>query len=79
MEAIELAVAALKDELENENADKIKSSVQNVTEASMRLGEAIYKASQEGDDQSPMDMGQEDGGDDDILDADFEDLGDDKR
>jgi len=78
-EAIELAVAALKDELENENADKIKSGIQNVTEASMRLGEAIYKASQEGDDQGPMDMGQEDGGDDDILDADFEDLGDDKR
>lgn len=79
IEAIELAVAALKDELENENADKIKSGIQNVTEASMRLGEAIYKASQEGDDQSPMDMGQEDGGDDDILDADFEDLGDGKR
>ena len=79
IEAIELAVAALKDELENENADKIKSGIQNVTEASMRLGEAIYKASQEGDDQGPMDMGQEDGGDDDILDADFEDLGDDKR
>jgi len=79
IEAIELAVAALKDELENENADKIKSGIQNVTEASMRLGEAIYKASQEGEDQSPMDMGQEDGGDDDILDADFEDLGDDKR
>ena len=79
IEAIELAVAALKDELENENADKIKSGIQNVTEASMRLGEAIYKASQEGDDQGPMDMGQEDGGDGDILDADFEDLGDDKR
>ena len=79
IEAIELAVAALKDELENENADKIKSGIQNVTEASMRLGEAIYKASQEGDEQGPMDMGQEDGGADDILDADFEDLGDDKR
>jgi molecular chaperone DnaK len=79
IEAIELAVAALKDELENENADKIKSGIQNVTEASMRLGEAIYKASQEGDDQGPMDMGHEDSGDDDILDADFEDLGDDKR
>jgi molecular chaperone DnaK len=79
VEAIELAVAALKDELENDNADKIKSGIQNVTEASMRLGEAIYKASHEGDDQSPMDMGQEDEGDDDILDADFEDLGDEKR
>jgi len=79
IEAIELAIAALKDELENESADKIKSGIQNVTEASMRLGEAIYKASEEGDDQGPMDMGQEDGGDDDILDADFEDLGDGKR
>jgi len=79
IEAIELAVAALKDELENENADKIKSGIQNVTEASMRLGEAIYKASQEDGDQSPMDVDQEDGRDDDILDADFEDIGDDKR
>ena len=47
VEAIELAIAALKDELETENADKIKSGIQNVTEAAMKLGEAIYKASQD--------------------------------
>ena len=40
--AIELAIAALKDELETDNADKIKSGIQNVTEAAMKLGEAIY-------------------------------------
>src|SRR6056300_311964 len=82
IEAIELAIAALKDELETENTDKIKSGIQNVTEASMRLGEAIYKASQEdGADTSPMDAanGDNDAADDDILDADFEDLGGDKR
>src|SRR5210317_527956 len=82
IEAIELAIAALKDELETENTDKIKSGIQNVTEASMRLGEAIYKASQEDDaDTSPMDAanGDNDAADDDILDADFEDLGGDKR
>src|SRR6056300_1137332 len=82
IEAIELAIAALKDELETDNTDKIKSGIQNVTEASMRLGEAIYKASQEdGADTSPMDAanGDNDAADDDILDADFEDLGGDKR
>ena len=46
IEAIELAIAALKDDLETENADKIKSGIQNVTEAAMKLGEAIYKALQ---------------------------------
>ncbi|MEM7545713.1 MAG: molecular chaperone DnaK, partial [Pseudomonadota bacterium] len=40
IEAIELAIAALKDELETDNADKIKSGIQNVTEAAMKLGEA---------------------------------------
>jgi len=78
VEAIELAVAALKDELETENADKIKSGIQNVMEASMKLGEAIYKASQEEAGEEPA--ASADGPDDDsIVDADFEDLDDDKR
>ncbi|KGM50007.1 molecular chaperone DnaK [Pseudooceanicola atlanticus] len=78
IEAIELAIAALKDELENDNAEKIKSGIQNVTEAAMKLGEAIYKASQdEGDDEPAPADGPSD--DDDIVDADFEDLDDNKR
>ena len=79
IEAIELAIAALKDELETEDADKIRGGIQNVTEAAMKLGEAIYKASQEdGGDAEPQaaDAGSQD---DDILDADFEDLDDNKR
>ncbi|WP_171175270.1 molecular chaperone DnaK [Ruegeria sp. HKCCD8929] len=78
IEAIELAIAALKDELESENADKIKSGIQNVTEAAMKLGEAIYKAqAEEGDDEpTAADAGP---GEDDIVDAEFEDLDDDKR
>ena len=77
VEAIELAIVALKDDLETENAEKIKSGIQNVTEAAMKLGEAIYKSSQEaeGDEPQAADVG----GDDDIVDADFEDLNDDKR
>ncbi len=82
IEAIELAVAALKDDLEKEDtpADKIKSGVQNVTEAAMKLGEAIYKASQEQDEEPPMEADDATrSGDDDIVDAEFEDLDDDKR
>ncbi len=76
IEAIELAIAALKDELEGNDAGKIKSGVQNVTEAAMKLGEAIYKASQEESGEAERDTPA---ADDDILDADFEDLDDDKR
>ena len=76
IEAIELAIVALKDELESGDAGKIKSGIQNVTEAAMKLGEAIYKASQEEEGSVPEDA---DGLDEDILDADFEDLDDSKR
>ena len=78
IEAIELAIAALKDDLEAEEAkaDKLKSGIQNVTEAAMKLGEAIYKASQEAEGEAEPEAKA---ADDDILDADFEDLGDDKR
>ncbi|EKE74483.1 MULTISPECIES: molecular chaperone DnaK [Roseobacteraceae] len=81
VEAIELAIAALKDQLETEDPDKIRSGIQNVTDAAMKLGEAIYKAEQskagQGDDVD-MDDGPS-SVDDDIVDADFEDLGGDKR
>jgi molecular chaperone DnaK len=76
IEAIELAIAALKDELETQDAAKIKSGIQNVTEAAMKLGEAIYKAGQEEESSAPVDGHNMD---DDILDADFEDLDNDKR
>jgi molecular chaperone DnaK len=80
IEAIELAIAALKDDLEKEDAtaEKIRAGIQNVTEAAMRLGEAIYKASQEDGDDEPQaaDMGPDE---DDIVDAEFEDLDDNKR
>ena len=82
IEAIELAISALKDDLETENAGKIKSGIQNVTDAAMKLGEAIYKANQESEeDAAPFDASDNAAAnaDDDILDADFEDLGDEKN
>ena len=82
IEAIELAISALKDDLETENAGKIKSGIQNVTDAAMKLGEAIYKSNQENEEETaPFDASDNAAAnaDDDILDADFEDLGDEKN
>ncbi len=76
VEAIELAMSPLEDALKGEDAGKIKSAIQNLTEAAMKLGEAIYKAQQAegGNDDEPRPVDE-----DDIVDADFEDLGNDKR
>ena len=78
VEAIELAIAALNDELATDNVEKIKSGIQNVTESAMKLGEAIYKAAQE-DNEDVAQAADAPHGDDDIVDADFEDLDDNKR
>ncbi len=78
VEAIELAMGALEEAAGGEDAGKIKSAIQNLTEASMRLGEAIYKAQQaetEGAEASEEPRGV----DEDIVDADFEDLDDDRK
>ena len=79
VEAIELAIKALEEVLDSEDAEKIKSGIQNVTEASMKLGEAIYKASADSEGATaPEGMDEEElrGVDEDIVDADFEDLND---
>ncbi len=78
--AIEEASEALKEAAEGDDLEDIKAKTQTLTEAAMKLGEAIYAASEntEGsmpheDDLEPRPV------DDDVVDADFEDLGDDDR
>jgi molecular chaperone DnaK len=77
VEAIELAIAALRDTLESDKTDKIKSGINNLRDASMKLGEAIYKAQQESG--GAAGEGEPRPVDDDIVDADFEDLDNNKR
>jgi len=80
VEAIELAVGALEETLKTEDSGKIRSGIQNVMDASMRLGEAIYKAQQSDDGAGGADDGDSPRSvDDDIVDADFEDLGENKK
>jgi molecular chaperone DnaK len=76
VEVIEFAMVPLEDALKTEDVGKIKGAIQNLTEAAMKLGEAIYKATadnESGDGDAPR------GVDDDIIDADFEDMGNNKR
>ncbi|MCI2394635.1 molecular chaperone DnaK [Aliiroseovarius sediminis] len=80
IEAIELAISALKDVMEEDNAEKIKSGIQNVTESAMKLGEAIYKSQQEeAAGEEPEEAEGPSAVDDDIVDADFEDLDDENK
>jgi len=80
--AIEDAVAALKESLEGEDTDDIKAKTEALSEVSMKLGEAMYKAAQaEGGDMPDMDPTAGEGpetsqaGDDaTVVDADFEEV-----
>ena len=51
---------------------KIRARCQDVTEASMKLGEAIYKS--ENENPETESDGTEENQPDDVVDADFEDL-----
>jgi molecular chaperone DnaK len=84
LEAIELSIKVLNEALETEDVGKIKARTQDVTEAAMKLGEAIYKATAEAaEPEAPEGYGETDEGprgvDEDIVDADFEDLGKEDR
>ena len=72
--AIEAAVAALKTALEVEDAEAIKAKTNELAQASMKLGEAMYKAQQ----ADASDAGASEAPKDDVIDAEFKDVGDDK-
>jgi molecular chaperone DnaK len=77
--AIETALDALKAALTEDNAETISSRTNDLMQASMKLGEAMYAASQaqagaaDGEDEKPAEAAK-----DDVIDADFKDVSDDK-
>ena len=68
------AVETLRGALSGEDAEAIKTKTQALTEAAMKLGEAIYKA-QMAEEQSAPEAGKAEG--DDVVDADFTEVKDD--
>ncbi|MCX7899641.1 MAG: Hsp70 family protein, partial [Methylocystis sp.] len=75
--AIEAAIASLKSALEGGNVETIKARTNELMQASMKLGEAMYKAQQA--DAAAAPGASESKPDDDVIDAEFKDVGDDKK
>ena len=73
--AIETAVSDLKAVIDGEDAEAIKEKTTALAEASMKLGEAMYKASQA--EAEAKAEGRDKDDDDDVVDADFEEVKDD--
>jgi len=75
--AIEAAITDLRGVIEGDDAEAIKEKTATLAEASMKLGEAMYKASQA--EAEAKAAGDEPGSDDDVVDAEFEEVKDDKK
>jgi molecular chaperone DnaK len=74
--AIEQAMADLKSALEGDDAEALQAKTQALLQASMKLGEAMYKAQQG---EAPADGQPEQAQDDTVVDAEFEEVDDDKK
>ena len=75
--AIEGAVAGLRTALEGTDAEAIKAKTNDLVQASMKLGEAMYKAQADG--AAPGGEAGHMGEKDDVIDADFKEVGPDDQ
>jgi molecular chaperone DnaK len=73
--AIEAAVTALRTSLQGDDVEAIKARTNDLMQAQMKLGEAMYKAQQ----AAGPEAGAEAGPKDDVIDADFREVDDDKK
>ncbi|HYE52329.1 MAG TPA: molecular chaperone DnaK, partial [Azospirillaceae bacterium] len=79
---VEQAIAELRTALSGEDLGAIKAKTDALAQASMKLGEALYKAGQDtGGDAGggSADAGGGQPGDDKVVDADFEEVDDDQK
>jgi molecular chaperone DnaK len=78
---IEKAVAATKEAIASDDADKIKSSTTALAQVAMKIGEAIYsaKGGSEAEAGEAGSGGDGAAGSDNVVDADFEEVKDDKK
>ncbi len=77
---IETALADVKTALEGEDAEDITAKAATLAQVSMKLGEAMYKAGEGGEDADVTpDHEPSAGGDEDVVDAEFEEVDDDKK
>ena len=76
--AIEDAKTEVTDSVKSEDAEKIKAAVAKLTEASMKLGEAVYKQAQADQQKQEAPSDGQDAKDEKVVDAEFEEVDKDK-
>ena len=77
--AIEDASANLRNAVKGTDIEEIKKKTQDLVQASMKLGEAIYKSQQGAKPEDKKDTNKEDKKDDNVVDADFEEVKDENK
>lgn len=79
--AIDDAIAALKEEIGKDelDGDALSSKTETLMQASMKLGQAIYEATQADEESAAAADAAADAMDDDVVDADFEEINDDDQ
>jgi len=77
--AIETDLKALKDVLDSGDAETIKAKTDALMQSSMKLGEAMYQAQQEGGAAPGADAAHGHAAQDGVVDADFEEVDGDKK
>ena len=79
--SIEAAIAALKTAKDGEDLEDIRAKTQELAQATMKLGEAAYKAAQDGGEAGGPDASANSDApqDENVMDADFEEVDDDKK
>jgi len=75
---VENAVAAVKEALPSEDAEKIRAATNTLAQVAMKIGEAIYSA-QAGGEAGEGAVSSDGSADDNVVDADFEEVKDDKK
>ena len=73
-DAAEAAIAELKTALEGEDNDVINEKAQALSQAAMKIGEAVYQAQQAESEAAAGADAAADGADDNVVDAEFEDV-----
>ncbi|MCY3675294.1 MAG: molecular chaperone DnaK [Paracoccaceae bacterium] len=79
IEAIELAINALEENMKEEDTAKIQSGIQNLSEAAMKLGQVLYESQAENAEES-MAQPEENSEDDiEVVDAEYDDVEEDNQ
>ena len=77
---VEVAITSAKEAMAGEDTEAIQTTLANLTQVSMKIGEAVYAGQQQAaEEAAESDAASESPAGDDVVDADFEEVDDDKK